>query len=145
MRCYVCQNETPPRQRYCDRCRLFFRGERDGMKRRAALREAYDEAHDGFRCYWSGVLLEERDMNDPFHLCFDHLVPVKTSVLVVCADLFNLMKKQLGPDEFRRAIRELTAHRAGEPFDRDCIEFKYSSENRPIQYPKSPSHLLRLV
>jgi len=115
------------------------------MKRRAALREAYDEAHDGFRCYWSGVLLEERDMNDPFHLCFDHLVPVKTSVLVVCADLFNLMKKQLGPDEFRRAIRELTAHRAGEPFDRDCIEFKYSSENRPIQYPKSPSHLLRLV
>ena len=82
MECCICEKETPPRKRYCDRCRTLV-GSNDRTKRRAALRMAYDRSADGFRCHWCGVLLEEEDYADPFHLCFDHLIPEKTSELVV--------------------------------------------------------------
>jgi hypothetical protein len=101
------------------------------MKRRPALRMAYDRSADGFRCHWCGVLLEEEDYDDPFHLCFDHLIPEKTSELVVSSQLFNRMKDQLAPEEFPLAFRELAAHRAGRSFDRDLLKFRYWSRRVP--------------
>jgi hypothetical protein len=124
--CVICSRPTvSPYIPYCTRCRDFFAPNREQMKRREALKTAYDRENDGFRCHLSGVLLEERDINDPYHLFFDHLIPVKASKLVACASVFNSMKNQLGPDEFRLAVHELAAHRAGKPFDRGRIEFRY--------------------
>lgn len=125
MHCIICGRDTPPWVRYCDRCRDFFRANKDKLKRRTALQAAYDKTVDGFRDHWSCVVLEERDLDDPFHLCFDHRVPVEESELVVSSELFNQMKSQLSPEEFRRAFEELAAHLDGEPFDRDCIKFEY--------------------
>ena len=140
MRCYVCGRETPPRQRYCDRCRLFFMAGYDNAKRRAALIAAYDKARDGFLCNWSGVLLEERDHADPFHLCFDHRIPVETSELVVSSELFNRMKTDLAPDEFQTAFEELAAHHNGRPFNRSAIKFAYWRRRSP--HPPEPNKCL---
>ncbi len=140
MTCCVCRGKTRPNHRYCDRCYSFIRGDDDKLKRRAALRDAYDEDHDGFRCKWSNVLLEERDLASPFHLCFDHLYPVRTSTLVVSSELFNSMKSQLTPQEFRIAIKELAAHRCGKQFDRDILKFRYWDLKAPS--PARPYHRL---
>ncbi len=147
MECCVCEKETPPRRIYCDRCRTLV-GNNDRTKRRPALRRAYDREVDAFRCHWSSVPMNERGRSDPFHLCFDHLVPVKTSELVVSSQLFNRMKDQLAPEELPLAFRELAAHRAGRPFDRDLIEFKYwSRRGAPPERPGGPPHrgALKLV
>lgn len=125
MRCCVCQKDTPPRHRYCDRCRYHLRIERELVKRRNALKEAYDRDLDAFTCHWCGVVLEERDMADPFHLCFDHITPLRSARLVVSSELLNSMKTELGPKEFPLAVRELAAHRNGRPFDRDFIKFEF--------------------
>jgi hypothetical protein len=104
MRCYACARPTPPRQRYCSRCRPYVVGRKEQLKRRSAMREAYDPASDAYRDHWSGVILDGKDRTDPFHMGFDHLYPVRTSRLVVCSELSNLMKTELGPEEFRLAV-----------------------------------------
>jgi hypothetical protein len=136
MRCYVCKREAPPPKGYCDRCHGYIRNRHDRIKRREALIAAYDEGLDGFRDLWSSVLLEERDRSSPFHLCFDHYVPVESSKLVVSSDLFNKMKTDLGPDEFRAAFAQLAAHYRGEPFDKRAIEFAYWRRRSP--HPPRP-------
>ncbi len=124
MRCCVCGKETGSQERHCDRCASLIQ-HKDRIKRRHALQKAYDSSADGFRCHWCGVLLEEEDYTDPFHLCFDHFFPVKSSELVASSEIFNKMKYELGPEEFHKAIKELAAHRAGKPFDKDVVEFRY--------------------
>ena len=124
-RCYVCGKRIPFPRYYCVRCESFIENKNDKIERRVALRKAYDRQRDAFHCFWSGVVLEERDLDDPFHLCFDHYYPVRASKLVVSSELFNMMKCELGPDEFPLAIKELAAHLAGAPFHRDFIKFDY--------------------
>jgi hypothetical protein len=47
---------------------VFLFHHKEAMKRREALREAYDGDTDGFRDHWSGVLLDGKDYDDPFYL-----------------------------------------------------------------------------
>ena len=116
-------------------------GRKEQLKRRAAMREAYDPAHDAYRDHWSGVILDGKDRTDPFHMGFDHLYPVRSSRLVVCSELSNFVKTELGPDEFRLAVAELTAHHNGRPFRRDLINFEYWDIKAPA--PPSPGRRLR--
>jgi hypothetical protein len=139
MRCCVCQKETPPRKRYCDRCHVHIKSE-DRAKRRAALIEAYDKGSDGFRCHWSNLLVEERDLSDPFYICFDHLIPIESSKLVVSSALFNTMKKELGPDEFPLAFKLLASHHRGSPFEKDLLKFEYWHMRAPS--PMGPERRL---
>jgi hypothetical protein len=124
--CAICHRPTvSPWSPYCARCRGHLYNRPENAKRRAALLAAYDRDLDGFRCGYSGAPLEEEDADDPFYLVFDHEVPLRFSGLVASSALLNSMKGQLGPDEFPRAVRELAAHRAGRPFDRDRIAFSH--------------------
>ena len=125
MRCRVCGRETPPWVGYCDRCREIIYGHNEHLKAREALRDAYDPTLDSFRCHYSHVPVDRSGQGNPFSLCLDHIVPVRSSSLVVSSELFNYMKNQLGPEEFPLAVRELAAHRAGRAFDRDLIRFQY--------------------
>jgi len=121
--CYVCKKQTPWKDKYCARCLAFIKHKREKLKRRAAMRSAYDRDADAFRCSWTGVILEERDHEDPFFLCFDHYRPVRSSRLDVASVLTNQLKAAFSPSEFPHAIAELARHHAGEPFDRDFIDF----------------------
>lgn len=140
MRCYVCGADTGSIKCYCPRCRPFFTHRSERMKRRAALIAAYDPVADGFHDHLSGVLLETRDHSDPFFLVFDHLIPVESSELVASSALFNRMKTDMAPDEFRTAFRLLAAHYRGEPFDKGLIEFAYWKRLSP--HPPRPARRL---
>ena len=133
MRCRVCGRETPPGVGYCDRCREIIYGHNEHLKAREALRDAYDRTLDSFRCHYSHVPVDRSGQGNPFSLCFDHVVPVRGSRLVVSSELFNYMKNQLGPEEFPLAVRELAAHHAGRAFDRDLIRFQYWDLRAPRQ------------
>ena len=56
----------------------------------------------------SGVLLEERDPDDPFHLCLAQYFPGKLSPLVVSSELFGSLAAGLGPIDFPTTVREPT-------------------------------------
>jgi len=74
------------------------------MARRVALQEAYRSEVDGFRYRWSGVVSEEMDRDDPFYLCVDHIMHLRSSRPVACATVLNAMKSELSAGEFRRAV-----------------------------------------
>jgi predicted nucleic acid-binding Zn ribbon protein len=137
MECCVCDKDIPPQRHYCDRCRDLLRTTKDHMKRRMALRAAYDPSIDAFRDNWSHVELEPLDRSDPFFLVFDHLVPVESSELVASSALFNRMKTDMAPDEFRTAFKLLAAHLRGEPFDKGAIRFVYWKRHPP--HPPRPA------
>ena len=48
MRCLVCSKPSLPGRWYCARCYPYFVNRHDNLKRRTALREAYDPGLDGF-------------------------------------------------------------------------------------------------
>ena len=133
MRCLVCSNPSLPGRWYCARCYPYFVNRHDNLKRRVALREAYDPDLDGFRCRYTRVPLEETDARDPFHLTVDHLVPVRSSRLVATSELLNSMKSELGPEEFPLVVRELSRHHAGRPFRRDVVAFEWWGRRMPPQ------------
>ena len=72
MRCYACSRPTPPRQRYCSRCRFYVVGRKEQLKRRAAMREAYDPALDAYRDHWSGVPIIHDRVCSLEHASLDH-------------------------------------------------------------------------
>jgi hypothetical protein len=129
--CYVCGKQTPPHDKYCGRCLALIKNKQEKLKRREAMRKAYDKEVDGFRDFWTDVVLDERDDGSPFSPCFDHYYPVRASRLVVTSELSNRLKAAFAPSEFPRAIAELARHHAGEPFDRDFIDFTHWNLRAP--------------
>jgi len=124
--CVVCGNTTVEYSIYCPRCRWYVNWHGHGMPRYAkALREAYDAKADGFRCQYTGVLLDP-EMGRPWSLNFDHVVPGDDSEFAVAAWWVNLVKTDLGVDEFWKVVGELDrCWRDGGVFDRNICEFKY--------------------
>ena len=102
-----------------------------GVHNGEAIIEDYDEALDAFRCRWFGVVLDTRNRSGPMSLCFDHLIPRKTSRLATSSMLANSMKSDLGPEEFPPVLLELARHKKGAPFNKDIIRFLYWAE-RPL-------------
>lgn len=143
MKCATCIRPAIPRSIYCPRCRELVAKKAESIKRRAALIAAYDEAFDAFRCHWSRVILVLDDTNSPFHICFDHLIPRKSSTLVASSELFNEMKSDLGPEEFPRAFIELARHHRGLPFNRDFIKFIFWRERKLLLAPPMLGRRLR--
>jgi hypothetical protein len=121
--CVVCHGELFPRSMYCPRCRRFITVQRENAARRQALIDAFDKALNGFRCHYTGVLLDENDFNSPWYLTFDHRIPGKRGDLVVAAMWVNRMKTYLTETEFRAVLKELANHiRHGTPFDKTVVD-----------------------
>ncbi len=135
MKCSICIRQAIPRSIYCPRCRPLVATKAESAKRQAALIEGYDETIDAFRCRWSGVVLDTVSRSAPFSLCFDHLIPRKTSVLDTSSMLFNSMKSDLGPDEFPPAVKELALRRTGSTFNKNVVKFAYWEERALLLAP----------
>jgi hypothetical protein len=91
-----------------------------------AMQAAWDPIAKGFRCYYTGIILELYDLTSPWYITFDHRIPGKIGDLVVCAAWVNSMKNQLSEDEFKAVIIEFArCKEAGEPFNLAVAEFKY--------------------
>ena len=80
----------------------------------------------GFRCHYTGVLLDITDQLSPWYLTFDHRTPGKKGGLVVCAAWINSMKNRLTEEEFKAVIIEFArCKETGEPFNMAVARFKY--------------------
>jgi len=123
--CPICGAEAKKGTRYCARCfRLQeLRGER--VAARKALKRAWDAKAGGFRCHYTGIILEEKDRKSPWYISFDHPTPGKKGAVVVTAIFVNLMKTDMSEKEFRAMIRELAKKFKGGVFDKSKLEFKY--------------------
>ena len=123
--CYCCCAPIPPQKKYCPPCRrLTNQGERQAIA--DALKAAWDPAAKGFRCYYTGIILELFDLTSPWYITFDHRIPGKKGDLVACAAWVNVMKSQLSENEFKAVIKELARSRAaGEPFNMAVAKFEY--------------------
>ena len=124
--CYICCGAVPPRYKYCARCNEYLDQGREISAHVLALKAAWDPVAKGFRCYYTNVILEERDLSSPWYITFDHRIPGKKGDLVVCAAWVNSMKNQLSEEEFKAVIIELARCReAGEPFNMAVAKFEY--------------------
>jgi len=124
--CLACGCEPLKGYLYCRRCRKILFSEAERTAKREALRNAYDPGADGFRCHYTGVLLDLEDTSDPWHLSFDHRLPGRKGNIAVTSVIINNMKSELSDEEFRKVVMELARHfETGEPFDRDVIKFEY--------------------
>ena len=83
--CYICCDAVPPRRKYCARCYEYLDMQIETMARVLAMQAAWDPIAKGFRCYYTGVLLELYDLSSPWYITFDHRIPGKKGDLVVCA------------------------------------------------------------
>ena len=124
--CVICEDKSYPRSVYCPRCRMFFRSGGESLARRMALQAAWDPKTGRFRCFYTGVELDETDINNPWHVSFDHGIPGKKGDLVVAALWVTLMKLDLARDEFFAVVNELArCFETGKIFDNGVCEFKY--------------------
>ena len=131
MQCVVCGHRTIKYSIYCPRCRWYVNWHGHRMPRYAkALREAYDAGADGFRCRYTGVLLDP-EMGRPWSLNFDHVVPGDDREFAVAAWWVNLMKTDLAVDELWAVVGALDrCWRGGGEFDKDVCEFRYWRRTR---------------
>jgi hypothetical protein len=129
--CVICDKKPMKDGLYCTRCQELIRHEGDGREDKVqALRAAYDKKIDGFRCHYTGFLLDLKDPASPWHLNFDHRIPGRKGEYRVACQIINLMKSALSEEEFKKVVIELARHfETGKPYDRDIIKFEYW--NRP--------------
>jgi hypothetical protein len=124
--CSVCAGQRHSLATFCRRCKDFL--DRGDMRRRPdkqaraeALRRGWDGS--GFRCYYTGVRLNETDFSHPCYLTFDHRTPRVENDIVLAAACINDMKSDLTEEEFRAVVMQLAARFSGrlQPFDEEVL------------------------
>jgi hypothetical protein len=131
--CVVCGKEPGDRSLFCSRCRRFLLGQFNRAACRAAMVQAYDKEIDGFRCHYTGVVIETEDGKSPWYFSFDHRFPDKSGNLAISAIIINDMKTELADYEFIAVVKQLAKHfTTGEPFDLAGVKFEYWVRPRAI-------------
>lgn len=91
--------------------------------RELALQQAWDG--EGFRCYYTGVRLEEKNSKHPLYITFDHRIPRDEQDIVVTSQVINDMKSDLSEEEFRKVVIELAKKFQGGEFNPDVLRLRY--------------------
>ena len=116
---------------YCRRCgnimgRVETREKAELAARVTALRKAWDKEDKCFRCYYSGIRLNDDNVRDPRYITFDLTALRKGAVLVVTAALIDEMKADLTEDEFKTIISQLGQHfTANSPVDETIFQLEH--------------------
>ena len=119
--CSICIRPPYGMSPYCERCRRIIRAKKSNIDTAAGLKKHYDPAADGFRCIFSGEVLDTDDIYSPWYLVMDHLVPGQRKVAPSAA-WANGMKGRMTYAVFLKALGEFANHiRTGEPFDTSVI------------------------
>lgn len=127
--CPICKSILHhPLATYCKRCKkLIHRVDIRAQPDKAARIEALKKAWDGecFRCYFTGIKLNEDDWKDPRYITFDHLTPRKEDKIVIIAAAINDMKSDMSDSEFRKMILELAKTFNGGEFDESAFKLEH--------------------
>jgi len=100
------------RSKYCRGCSHF--AHRLEMQRfdKKVIQEILDYVRRwGFRCFYTGMLLDISDFRSPWYVVFDCLTPGDRSRIVLTSALFNEMKSDLSIKEFWYYIRQLANYK----------------------------------
>ncbi len=125
-RCEICKKPTTKLSCYCKRCLRALTSGVDFEYAKPALVAAYDESADGFRCHYTGMLVDLNKFTSPYFLNYDHRFPGQPGNVVVCLFIINMMKCQLSDEEFVIIVRQVAKHfTTGEPFDLGGVKFEY--------------------
>lgn len=124
--CKICKKPPAKGSYYCKRCRKAIDNRTETAAKEAAMIDSYDKEQDGFRCKYTGMLVDLDEPPGPYHLSFDHRLPGRPGNIVVCLQIINLMKSRLSDGEFRIIVCRLARHfTTGEPFDLGGVKFEY--------------------
>ena len=97
---------------YCFDCAVLSYRMFDRKLSHEAIEGVWDYIRQhGKRCYYSKMLLDERDPKSPWYLVFDHWIPGDGRRVVITSSLFNEMKTDLSEDEFWDMIDQLVKHK----------------------------------
>jgi len=122
----ICGQKPMKRGLYCLRYHIAITGNQERIAKEAALIDALDKACNGFRCKYTGMLVDLDKPTGPYHLCYDHRFPGHPGNIVVSLFIINLMKSALSDEEFRTIVIRLARHFTdGVPFDLEGIKFEY--------------------
>ena len=124
--CQICGQPPMKHGLYCKRCHRAIVGCQERVAKEAALIDALDKEQNGFRCKYTGMLVDQDEPPGPYHLSYDHRFPGHPGNIVVCLFIINFMKSALSDEEFITIVKRLARHfTTGEPFDLDGIKFEY--------------------
>ena len=131
-KCEICFDEIHLHALLCKRCKKLIERRGKGGKRQTGISkrariEALKSAWDGesFRCYYSGVKLEEADKKSPVCLTFDHRIPRDDGNQVVTTSILNDMKSDMSEDEFKAMVMELAKRWQGGQLDEKVFNLKH--------------------
>jgi hypothetical protein len=119
---------------YCHECGKFLLHKKEAAARAVAMKRAKCFNPPGFRCYYTGRLLELYDTKSPYYASFDHRTPGKKGDLVMCVRWINSMKGAMTEDEFWPIVLALDdTHFNGRPFPIELTRLKYWRGNAPAR------------
>jgi hypothetical protein len=125
--CTVCGSPAKPRNLYCPRCRKFIFRKPNHKARAAALIESWDPVRKRFRCWYTGIPLNETEPWSRRYLTFDHVIPGDDKRLVVCCRLINEMKSDLTWDEFFTVVAAFDIYRKTGVFPKETVNLEHGS------------------
>ena len=124
--CEICGDRPAPRAKYCPRCGRIVYHAGENLARVAALKRAWNEKLHAFVCRYTGLVLNDTDINSPLYINFDHVIPGKKGRLEAVAAFINRMKTAMTKREFDRVMRELARfRREGGTFNGDVVRFRH--------------------
>ncbi len=123
--CTICGSPARPRNLYCPRCRRFIFHKPNHKARALALIEAWDPIHKCFRCWYTGIRLDETYPSSRRYLTFNHVIPGDGSRLVVCCRLINEMKSDLTWDEFFTVVAAFDIYRKTGIFPKETVNLEH--------------------
>jgi hypothetical protein len=124
--CDICGDKPAPRAKYCPRCGRIVYHAGENLERVAALKRAWNPKLRAFVCRYTGLILDDTDINSPLYINFDHVIPGRKGHLEAVAAFINRMKTALTKREFDRVMRELARfRREGGTFNGDVVKFEH--------------------
>lgn len=129
--CKVCERTSIEGSYLCLTCRrLMDRGETrrdeagrawpvDKNVRQQALKDQWDREAGAFRCYYTGIPLE--DVPGRRYATWEHTTPGESTRVVLVADVINKMKSDMTESEFRSIVLALAERFKGEGFDESAF------------------------
>jgi len=137
--CCICGKKTfSNKSQYCRTCSHFSHRMVNEHFPRKIIEAIWDYVRkNGYRCYYTGMLLELDDDTSPWYCSFDHWNPGDPRKVVITSALLNAMKTDLSVKEFWYYVLQL--------FDFRKKHTKIRSRNIPYCLLGKPKLELRNV
>ena len=100
------------RTKYCRLCARYMIRMKEDKLPPETIKEVCDYIHEnGYKCYYTGMMLEVNDSSSPWYCVLDHWKPHDQAKVVLTSAVFNDMKSDLSEEEFWYYIEALADYK----------------------------------